>query len=319
MLGWTQEESPFHRGELAIQTRLGIQDRIDRQGRRMIRAYLSEQHQEFFAQLPYLIVGSVDQSGFPSASILVGRAGFISILSDRLIQVNAKPLTGDPLATNLKPGAEIALLGIELATRRRNRISGSVTAVEEDRFEIQVRQAFGNCSQYIQARDLALSEAAAETPALHSFSALTEPEQAIIRKADTFFIATSYQPDTAAAASGVDISHRGGKPGFVRIDSPHSLTIPDFSGNGHFNTFGNLALNPRAGLLFIDFNQGSILRLTGRADVIWEGAEISTYAGAERLLRFDLEQGHRVEGSLVLRWSAPEFSPFLQPMGTWES
>jgi hypothetical protein len=318
MLGWTQKESPFHQGELAIQTRLGIQGTIDRQGRRMIREFLTDQQQQFFAQLSYLIVGTVDESGSPHASILVGKAGFISILSDRLIQITAKPLTGDPLGINLKPGADIALLGIELSTRRRNRINGRVTVVDRDRFEIQVSQAFGNCPQYIQARSVDVTAAPAAIPSVHSLSSFTEPERAMIGKADTFFIATGYQSDAAGAASGVDVSHRGGKPGFVRIDGAKTLTIPDFSGNGHFNTFGNLEMNPRAGLLFIDFVQGSVLHLTGRAKVIWDGAEISTYKGAERLLRFDLERGDRVEGSLPLRWSIPEFSPFLQPMGAWE-
>jgi predicted pyridoxine 5'-phosphate oxidase superfamily flavin-nucleotide-binding protein len=249
----------------------------------------------------------------------VGQAGFISILSDRLVQVTAKPLTGDPLGVNLKPGADIALLGIELSTRRRNRINGRMIEVDQDRFVIQVQQAFGNCPQYIQARSVDFTAAPPESPPVPSFSSFTEAERAIIRQADTFFIATSYQSDSAGAASGVDISHRGGKPGFVRIDNPRTLTIPDFSGNGHFNTFGNLAMNPRAGLLFIDFAQRNLLYLTGRAEVIWEGSEISTYAGAERLLRFNLERGDRVEGSLPLRWSAPEFSPFLQPMGVWKS
>jgi uncharacterized protein len=115
----------------------------------------------------------------------------------------------------------------------------------------------------------------------------------------------------------VDVSHRGGKPGFVRIDDDRTLTIPDFPGNLYFNTFGNLALNPRAGLLFIDFTQGHLLYLTGRAEVIWEGAEISAYAGAERLLRFHLSHGYRVTGSLPLRASEPIFSPYLDRMGTW--
>jgi hypothetical protein len=102
------------------------------------------------------------------------------------------------------------------------------------------------------------------------------------------------------------------------IPSPdRTLTIPDFSGNLHFNTFGNLELNPRAGLLFIDFAQGNLLYLTGNAEVIWEGDEIRLYEGAERLLRFHLSNGYYVEGSLPLRWSAPDFSPFLDHMGSW--
>jgi predicted pyridoxine 5'-phosphate oxidase superfamily flavin-nucleotide-binding protein len=118
-------------------------------------------------------------------------------------------------------------------------------------------------------------------------------------------------------ASGVDVSHRGGKPGFVRIDDATTLTIPDFSGNNHFNTFGNLEMNPQAGLLFPDFQRGDLLHLTGTATVIWEGEEIRRFAGAERLLRFHLRQGFRVAGSLPIRWSEPEYSPFLEPLGAW--
>jgi uncharacterized protein len=103
----------------------------------------------------------------------------------------------------------------------------------------------------------------------------------------------------------------------VRIDDDQTLTVPDFSGNHHFNTFGNLELNPRAGLLFVDFAQGHLLYLTGTAEVVWEGAEISAYEGAERLFRFHLQQGYRVEGSLPLRGSVPEFSPFLDRTGSW--
>ncbi|NJK53806.1 MAG: flavin-nucleotide-binding protein [Acaryochloris sp. RU_4_1] len=318
--GWTRTESPFHRGELAIQARLGVQEQMDKQGRRGIRDFLPDQHRQFFAQLPYVIAGTVDAIGSPWASILVGNPGFLSSPSDRTLHVAAKPLFGDPLATTLANGIDIGLLGIELSTRRRNRLNGTVIATQSDGFEVQVRQCFGNCPQYIQARRSQLAEFDPQTAKpVHSIDQFGEPERTIIAAADTFFIATAYQAELAGLASGVDVSHRGGKPGFVRIDgdSPEerlrqrTLTIPDFVGNNQFNTFGNLALNPRAGLLFMDFDQGDLLYLTGTAEVIWEGAEILAYERAERLLRFQLDQGYRVQGSLPLRWSIPEFSPFL--------
>lgn len=234
------------------------------------------------------------------------------------MQIAAKPLFGDPLATNLANGIDIGLLGIELHTRRRNRLNGIVTETHGDSWEIQVGQSFGNCPQYIQARMFELGEYDSNAPKpVYQVETLTELEQATISAADTFFITTAYQDESAGAGRGVDVSHRGGKPGFVRIDDKQTLTVPDFSGNHHFNTFGNLELNPRAGLLFVDFNQGNLLYLTGIAEVIWEGAEISTYEGAERLFRFRLNQGYRVEGSLPLRWSNPEFSPFLNRTGSW--
>jgi hypothetical protein len=310
--GWTRTDSPFHAGELVIQARLGVQEQIDKQGRRVVREFLPDQHRQFFAQLPYVIVGTVDAAGSPWASILVGNPGFLSTPDDRTLRVAAKPLFGDPLATTLANGIDIGLLGIELSTRRRNRVNGIVSAIGSDGFEVQVKQCFGNCPQYIQVRRSKLAEAdRSMLKPIHSIVQFEESERFMITASDTFFIATAYQAESAGSASGVDVSHRGGKPGFVRIDDDRTLTIPDFAGNNHFNTFGNLELNPRAGLVFIDFDRGDLMYLTGTAKVIWEGSEILAYERAERLLRFQLERGYRVQGSLPLRWSAPEFSPFL--------
>ena len=113
----------------------------------------------------------------------------------------------------------------------------------------------------------------------------------LIAQADTFFIATAYQNTQRDMTSGVDVSHRGGKPGFIQIDDPQTLTIPDFSGNNHFNTIGNLELNPKAGLLFIDFATHNLLYLTGTVEIIWSGEEVASFENAERLIRFSLKQG----------------------------
>ena len=310
--GWMREESPFHKGELAIHARLGTQERIDRQGRRFIREYLTQQHQEFFTQLAYLIVGTVDETGNPWASMLVGKPGFISILSDRSIEVEAEILSGDPLAMNLAEGIDIGLLGIELSNRRRNRLNGVVSLKNGNRFEVRVKQSFGNCPQYIQQRTYGVKEFNSEQhKSVKEIAIFSDLERAIVASSDTFFIATAYQNYKAGIARGVDVSHRGGKPGFVKINDDTTLTIPDFSGNGIFNTFGNLELNPKAGLLFINFDRGDLLYITGIAEVIWSGAEISQYPGAERLLRFHLERGYLVENSLPLYWSNPKFSPSL--------
>ncbi|MBD2107621.1 pyridoxamine 5'-phosphate oxidase family protein [Nodosilinea sp. FACHB-13] len=319
-LGWPQDDSPFHVGELAIQTRLGVQERMDRQGRRIIRNYLPDQHREFFAQLSYILVGTVASDGQPWASILVGKPGFITSPDRHTLHIAAHPLFADPLHTTLVVGADIGLLGIELHTRRRNRLNGTITAIQPEGFTVAVGQSFGNCPQYIQARRFDLqSFDAATSKSVHALTVLGAAEKALIAAADTFFIATAYQDAAAGSASGVDVSHRGGKPGFVRMDDSQTLTIPDFLGNFHFNTFGNLELNPHAGLIFIDFDRGDLLYLTGTAEVIWDGPEVVTYEGAERLLRFYVKQGYRVEGSLPLAWLTPELSPFLNDTGPWRS
>jgi predicted pyridoxine 5'-phosphate oxidase superfamily flavin-nucleotide-binding protein len=138
----------------------------------------------------------------------------------------------------------------------------------------------------------------------------------MIESADTFFIATAYRGniESGERPHGADVSHRGGNPGFVRLGDEHTLTVPDFIGNSYFNTIGNLLLEPRAGLLFIDFAAGDLLYLAADADVVFAGEELRAFAGAERLLRFRVREALRVERSLPLRWSEAELSPFLASM-----
>lgn len=317
--GWSHPESPFHRGEMVIQERVGVRAKMEAQGRRVIRNYLTEQHRQFFAQLPFLIAGTADDQGHPWASILVGEPGFLSTPNDRTLQVTTKPLFGDPLTKTLVADADIGLLGIELSSRRRNRLNGTVKAVTSAGFIVQVGQSFGNCPQYIQARTVERTDGlnlTAPKP-IDSIQTLGKLERALIT-ADTFFIATAFRGDDSNPVQGVDVSHRGGKPGFVRVDDDRTLTFPDFSGNLHFNTIGNLLLDPHAGLLFIDFAQGDLLYLTGTAEVIWDSDEMQAFMGAERLIRFHLFEGHRVEGSLPRRWSKPDYSPFLDQTGVWK-
>ena len=66
----------------------------------------------------------------------------------------------------------------------------------------------------------------------------------------------------------MDVSHRGGPPGFVQVVDEQRLWLPDYSGNGYFNTLGNLASAPRAGLLWLDFVHGDMLQLAAQAELV---------------------------------------------------
>jgi ferredoxin-NADP reductase/predicted pyridoxine 5'-phosphate oxidase superfamily flavin-nucleotide-binding protein/ferredoxin len=318
--GWSRAESPWHKGELAVQDRVGVTDRMATQGRRSIRDYLPEQHREFFEKIPYLFTGLLDCTGQPWASILVGRPGFIRSPDPYALHIQAHYVSGDPAAAALRDGVDIGLLGIELPTRRRNRLNGVVRGVIREGFQIDVAQSFGNCPQYIQAREVEFisDPARAAKGTVVETTVLDAHAREVIGNADTFFIATSHQDEEAKIARGVDVSHRGGKPGFVRVDDEQTLTAPDFIGNFFFNTIGNLVLDPRAGLLFIDFERGSLLYLACTAEVLWDGPEIKSFAGAERLLRFTVSRVVRIESALPVRWNSPEFSPFLERTGSWE-
>ncbi len=314
-------ESPFHRGEREIQSRQGVREQVEGIGQRFIRDYLPEEHSEFYAQLPYLLIGTVDESGRPWASVLAGRPGFVHASDPHTLSINARPIFGDPLNNTLSVGSQVGLLGIEYQSRRRNRLSGKIAALHDGHIDIKVVQAFGNCPQYIQARGYELLpeiDNIGEERPVHSLERLDERARAIISQADNFYIATHYSEDAENAIYGADVSHRGGKPGFVRIEDDQTLTFPDYSGNNHFNTVGNMLLNPRAGLLFIDFDNGDLLYLTCTAEIIWDNEERHAFVGAERLVRFTLNEGFLVEKAIPIRWNFLEYSPSLEMTGSWE-
>jgi predicted pyridoxine 5'-phosphate oxidase superfamily flavin-nucleotide-binding protein len=317
----------FHEGERAIQTRVGVRERMSEIGSRIIRSYMPDQHRDFFALLPFLVAGSVDEAGQPWASVLAGPTGFITSPDPKILDVRALPLKQDPLGQSLAAGAPIGLLGLQPHTRRRNRMNGVVEHLDSHGFKVRVSQSFGNCPQYIQAREPEFvgvhDDAASE---LACADLLDDAAMELIRSSDTFYIATAHPAAHALAGSGragqersqgVDVSHRGGKPGFVRVDGPGMLTVPDFFGNFFFNTLGNLLIEPRAGLLFIDFKTGDLLQVSVRGLIIWDGPEIGRYHGAERLLRFAVSGVRRMPRALPLRWGQAEVSPVLAHTGSW--
>ncbi len=297
----------FHRGEAELQQRAGSRQRLAAAGPRVIRDFMPEQHRELFGKLPWLFASTLDAQGRSWASVLVGHPGFVHAPDERTLRITARAAFGDPLGANLHVGAPIGLLGIELETRRRNRMNGTVVALREGGFDVRVGQSFGNCPQYIQAREphFTADPAGVSMPRALRTEAreLSSRAQALIRGADTFFIATAAQGARGDdPVAGCDISHRGGNPGFVRIEND-VLCAPDFRGNNFFNTLGNLLHNPSAGLLFIDFDSGDALSLTGTARVLWE---------APRQLRFEPESGSWLSGAVPMRWSPPQFARELE-------
>jgi predicted pyridoxine 5'-phosphate oxidase superfamily flavin-nucleotide-binding protein len=208
-----------------------------------------------------------------------------------LLTIEAWLDPADPLHSCIRDGAPIGGLGIELSTRRRNRVNGRIeNCVIGEGFSIRVQQSFGNCPKYIQARNERPRVGSKAVSVSRTASHLGENEVAFIAEADTFFIASrSAQLDGAESSQGLDVSHRGGLPGFVRVISQSEICFPDFSGNLLFNTLGNLEADARAGLLFIDFQSGRMLHVIGRTRISWDVPETMRSAGIERLIFLDIE------------------------------
>ena len=315
----TDKGSTWHAGELALQEKVGVAEKMQQLGRRVVRDYMPDQHRTFFRQLPFIVVGAVDDDGDAWATLVAGQPGFMHAPTDRILHVDLAADPHDPAASGLHEDAAIGLLGIELHTRRRNRMNGVVRNRTAQSFDVDVVQSFGNCPQYIQARDFEFirDPAVFSNIAPTAFESLNGRARAMIEHADTFFVA-SYVGDDAGRQ--VDVSHRGGKAGFVRIGDDGTLTIPDFAGNLFFATLGNFLVNPRAGLVFADFETGDVLQLTGDATVDLDSPEIAAFQGAERLWHFTPRRIVYREGALPLRWKfqANGWSPNSLMTGSWD-
>lgn len=311
--------SPWHAGERALQRKIGASDRMEATGQKFIRDYMPDQHRDFYRQLPFMILGAVDAEGRPWATLIEGPEGFAASPDPKRLTLDITPDPQDPASPGLRAGNAVGMLGIELHTRRRNRINGVISQASERRLEIAVEHAFGNCPQYIQRRAYTRSPVAlAARPLRQDLAALDRRTIDIINSADTFFVASYMEHEDRQRS--VDVSHRGGRPGFIKVEARvngHRLTIPDYAGNLHFNTLGNLHLNPKAGLLFVDFSNGDVLQLTGTTELILESALINAFEGAERLWTFDVAQVVHRRAAVSLRWRFEEFAPTSLMTGTW--
>lgn len=304
--------SPWHAGEKTLQEKAGVSARMEAFGQKVIRDYMPDQHRIFYQQLPFMVAASVDAQGRPWATLLEGPEGFVSSPDPRQLMIDTTLPADDPATPGLAAGQAVGLLGIELHTRRRNRLNGQIRQAADGQLQVIVEQSFGNCPQYIQLREYTH----VEEPAQGRVDATSLDGRAIsmIQAADTFFVASYVEHEEGLRS--VDVSHRGGRPGFVKVEG-NRLTIPDYAGNLHFNTLGNLLLNPRAGLLFIDFSNGNVLQLYGHAELQLDSPTIQAFEGAERLWTLDVEQVVWRPAAVSLRWAFKEFAPTSLMTGTW--
>lgn len=289
----------FHAGELEAQRWAGVGD-VAAAAAGFIRDRMPEQHRAFFASLPFLVVASGDETGQPWVSMMEGPEGFATSPNPRQLRLAASLDRADPLAATLASGNKIGMLGIALDSRRRNRLNGFLRP-EGTGYVVDVHQSFGNCPQYIHAREWRRVDARQAPPARH-FDRLQPSQEAWIAAADTLFIGSGVGADGGGTAGGFDASHRGGEPGFVQIATDGSLQIPDYPGNNFFNTIGNLIRDPKVGLLFVSFETGSLLHIAGRAQIEWDAAG-SDDPQARRMIRVAIDRVVERQSALSLRWS----------------
>ncbi|MER7369090.1 pyridoxamine 5'-phosphate oxidase family protein [Nonomuraea wenchangensis] len=290
----------FHRGEHAVQRRAGLT--VDGWGSAGVGATIPQVAADFLGQQRLVVIAAVDDTGAAWAGALTGPPGFVTVPDERTVIADRLPGAGDPLAGLFGAERPVGMLAIEPATRRRMRVNGRAHD-DHGRLAIHTEQVYSNCPKYIQTRAPA-DDAPSGSRTVLVTDELAAGHRRWIAEADTFFIATY------AAGLGADASHRGGNPGFVTVTGDRRLTWPDYVGNAMYMTLGNLELEPRCGLLFLDWENGHTLHLTGRARVDWDPDRAAAVPGAQRLIDFDVEKVVHIAGDVPQRWSFGKYSRF---------
>ncbi|AKS31465.1 pyridoxamine 5'-phosphate oxidase family protein [Mycolicibacterium goodii] len=279
-----------HPGETDLQGRAGMSGRP--WGSAHVGPTIPPIAAEFLSAQRFAVVGARDDAGHVWAGALTGSPGFLSAPDETTVVADALPAPLDPLAGAFDTARSVGMLVIDFTARRRMRINGVATR-QGERLVVETDQVYANCPKYIQLREPADAPAPLH-PDRTVGGELTVAQREWIESADTFFVATQADP------YGTDASHRGGHPGFVTTSSAHRLSWPEYSGNLMYMTLGNLQVDARAGLLFVDWEQGATLQLTGRARTDWE----------RQVVDFDIEQVVQIDAALPLTWRFVEYSKF---------
>jgi uncharacterized protein len=272
----------FHSGEITMQERAGVRDIAEDVGEGIID-HLPAGAAEFLERRQMAVLGSVDSRGAVWASVVTGEPGFLEVVDAHTLKIAAAKFSDDPLFQNLATEGHVALFAPDFVSSRRVRVNGR-GVVKDGSIYLTTQEVYGNCRRYLQERMFTGSREPSAKAGAELSRELSASQQEQISHADTFFIATDH-PDR-----GADVSHKGGNPGFVRVLDARRLAFPDYNGNSMFNTLGNLSVNAHAGLLFIDFDSGRTLQLTGFGSIDWNPERIRTFAGAERVVDFELKQ-----------------------------
>lgn len=305
-MSMADDSGPYHEGEIVLQQAAGERDVGVRNGRVIATAIL-DRAVPFITSQQLAVVATADGDGQPWCSLLVGPPGTFRIDDPTALRIDRRAATtpNDPMWANLRHDRRLGVLFLEVESRRRYRVNGRVDDPDRDPLTLQVAEAYPNCPKYIRKRSLAVTTTAAIAP-ITTGTTLGDSERQLISMADTFFVASSNP------TGNLDASHRGGNPGFVERRG-NTLIIADYPGNSMFNTLGNFASDPRAGLLFVDFSTGDTLQLTGPVELDLDADQDST-AGTGRAWAVTVDSWRRSRVQATLQHEALESSPHNPPL-----
>ncbi|KAH7069670.1 hypothetical protein BKA63DRAFT_519400 [Paraphoma chrysanthemicola] len=283
-----------------------------------------------------LALGTLDSQSRPWTTLLGGSPGFSEALGGGFIGTRTlvdgvndpvvQALVGD--AANgemLQPedgGKLLAGLATDLMTRKRVKIGGKMVAgtMKETDVEIlgtdvegpptkqhqvqlvtRIDQSLGNCPKYLNQYEM--RPALVEAKLVATGSALSDEGRALINKSDMFFLTTSADED-------MDVNHRGGPIGFVRVTAENQIVYPEYSGNRLYQSLGNLLINPKIGITFPDYESGDVLYVTGTSQVLVGGDAAAVLPGSNLAVQITIDEARFVQRGLPFRGTRRLPSPY---------
>jgi ferredoxin-NADP reductase len=294
---------------------------------------MSQQQREVLQSLTVAYISSEHQLSSISkvriwGSVIFGD-GIISCPNATTLKIrNRAVVFGDP--ANLRPGGSVGVLGLNPITKQRVRVTGTVDAQTPSQIVLTIGQACNDCPAALPGRQISIGQVQlpgqepkrtkSDKHPLDNHSIL------LIERSATFFLATSSgskEPTIPATVLGSDMSIRMGPVGFVTVrrhpsvrtsGAYHTLKWADVPENDLFHSFGNIALNPRAGLLFIDWTNGDTLQLTGTVETLYNecGERRGAIPGAARTLELTVQAYVYTYGAVPLSSPAVLMSPPVQ-------
>lgn len=320
---------PWHDGEAKMHRLLRVPPQDN-----PTSAMLTPQASFMFQRAPLQAFGTLDTQSRPWVTLWGGSSGFSEPLGQGMVGTRTlvdskydpvvRALVGDAEKSAVAPlthgadGKLIAGLAIDLMTRKRVKTAGRLVAAmlqevqgqgenelvqTQDQLQIvtKIEQSLGNCpkylNQYVIRPALVAPQLVADGPSL------SVEGQDLIAKSDMFFLSTSTEDD-------MDVNHRGGPLGFVRIISASEIAYPEYSGNRLYQSLGNLQLNPKIGLAFPDYATGEVLYVTGTAEILAGKKAAELLPGSNLAVKISIQQSRFVRGGLAFRGEKKEQSPY---------
>lgn len=87
---------------------------------------------------------------------------------------------------------------------------------------------------------------------------------------------------TAGPEGDLDVSPKGDAAGFIELENPKALLLPDRPGNKLVYGFRNILANPNVGLIFVVPGVSETLRVNGRAEITRDPELLERFAARNK-------------------------------------